>query len=123
MLTWRNPSTIIGSRYSACDLQHSNHGRYAYNPLLSALTQDCIAKETGRHPRRRPVRHLALHGRSGGELHRRHGGDQAAGVREQTVTMETLLDALDRNWQGYENLRQQMIACAPKYANDQAVRR
>ena len=35
----------IGSRYITCDLQHSNHGRYAYNPLLSALTQDCIEKE------------------------------------------------------------------------------
>ena len=34
--------------------------------------------------------------------------------------METLLDALAQNWQGYENLRQQIIARAPKYANDQA---
>jgi formate C-acetyltransferase len=39
---------------------------------------------------------------------------------EKSVTMDTLLEALAANWQGYENLRQRIIAGAPKYANDQA---
>jgi pyruvate-formate lyase len=34
----------IGSRYTTCDLQHSNHGRYAYNPMLSALTRTASKK-------------------------------------------------------------------------------
>ena len=34
--------------------------------------------------------------------------------------MTTVLDALDRTWQGYEDLRQRMVARAPKFANDNA---
>ncbi len=110
----------IGSRYSTCDLQHSNHGRYAYNPLLSALTQDCIAKEQDiiRGGARYAIWHCMAEAVP-------NCIDAMAAIKhmvfdEKIVTMDTLLDALAKNWQGYETLRQQLIACAPKYANDQA---
>ncbi len=110
----------IGSRYTTCDLQHSNHGRYAYNPMLSALTQDCIAKEQDiiRGGARYAIWHCMAEAVA-------NCIDAMAAIKqmvfdEKSVTMDTLLDALAKNWQGYENLRQQLIACAPKYANDQA---
>jgi choline trimethylamine-lyase len=110
----------IGSRYTTCDLQHSNHGRYAYNPLLSALTQDCIAKEQDiiRGGARYAIWHCMAEAVA-------NCIDALAAIKklvfdEKIVSMDTLLDALASNWQGSENLRQQVIACAPKYANDQA---
>ena len=110
----------IGSRYTTCDLQHSKHGRYAYNPMLSALTQDCIAKEQDiiRGGARYAIWHCMAEAVA-------NCIDAMAAIKqmvfdEKIVTMDTLLDALANNWQGYENLRQQLIACSPKYANDQA---
>ena len=110
----------IGRGYTTCELQHSNHGRYAYNPLLSALTQDCIAKEEDiiRGGARYAIWHCMAEAVA-------NCIDALAAIRQvvfdqKLVSMDTLLDALAQNWQGYENLRQQLIACAPKYANDQA---
>lgn len=37
---------------------------------------------------------------------------------EKTLTWDTLLDALDKNWEGYEDLRQMCVNKAPKYCND-----
>ena len=110
----------IGSRYTTCDLQHSNHGRYAYNPLLSALTQDCIERE--QDVIRGGARYALWHCMAEAVA---HCIDALAAIKrlvfdEQAVTMDTLLDALDQNWQGYETLRQRIIASAPKFANDQA---
>lgn len=109
----------IGSRYLTCELQHSNHGRYAYNPLLSALTQDCIekAQDVIRGGARYAIWHCMAEAVA-------NCIDAMAAIKklvfdEKTLAMETLLDALAQNWQGYETLRQQIIARAPKYANDQ----
>jgi pyruvate-formate lyase len=110
----------IGSRYLTCDLQHSNHGRYAYNPMLSALTQDCIEKEQDiiRGGARYAIWHCMAEAVA-------NCIDAMAAIKQMVfekrmVTMDTLLEALSSNWRGYENLRQQLISCAPKYANDQA---
>jgi len=110
----------IGSRYLTCNLQHSNHGRYAHNPLLSALTQDCIDKEQDiiRGGARYAIWHCMAEAVP-------NCIDAMAAIKQlvfddKVVTIDTLLNALDSNWQGYENLRQRLIGCAPKYANDQA---
>lgn len=110
----------VGSRYSNCSLQHSNHGRYAYNPLLSALTQDCIEKE--QDVIRGGARYVIWHCMAEAVA---NCIDAMAVIKyavyeQKIVPMDTLLDALARNWQGYETLRQQIISCAPKYANNQA---
>jgi formate C-acetyltransferase len=110
----------IGSRYGTCDLQHSNHGRYAYNPLLSALNQDCIEKE--QDVIRGGARYVIWHCMAEAVA---NCIDAMSAIKQlvfdtKTVSMDTLLDALATNWQGRENLRHQLIACAPKYANDQA---
>ena len=111
---------FIGSRYTTCDLQHSNHGRYAYNPLLSALTQDCIARE--KDVIRGGARYAIWHCMAEAVA---NCIDAMSAVRrlvfdEKSVTLDTVLDALEHNWQGYETLRQRLIASAPKYANDEA---
>ncbi|MBI2940988.1 MAG: hypothetical protein HYY04_11190 [Chloroflexi bacterium] len=110
----------IGGRYPRCDLFHSGHGRYSYNPLLSALIQDCVDRETDviRGGARYGIWHVM------GEAVA-NCVDALAAIKklvydERAVSMDVVLDALDQNWQGHENLRQQMIARAPKFANDSA---
>jgi len=37
---------------------------------------------------------------------------------EKKITMKELIEILDRNWEGREDLRQMMLTQAPKYGND-----
>ena len=109
---------FIGSGYHRGDLFHSGHGRYSYNPLLSALIQDCIAQEKSviRGGARYVIWHLM--GEAVANCIDALGAIKTLVFDEKTVTMGVVLDALEKNWQGYENLRQQMITRAPKFAND-----
>ena len=108
----------IGSRYYTGELYHSGHGRYAYNPLLSALIRDCVANETDAI--RGGARYVTWIVMAEAVA---NCTDAMAAIKRlvydtKTVSMETVLDALAKNWVGYEDLRQQMIARAPKFAND-----
>jgi len=110
--------SYFGSQLSSGNLFHSSHGRYSYNPILSALVKDSIQREVDiiRSGARYSIWHLM------GEAVP-NCIDALAAIKklvydEKKVSMETILDALEKNWSGYENLRQQMIARAPKYAND-----
>ena len=89
------------------------------DPLLSALTRDCIA------------RGLDINN-GGAEFPRQHGvgicgpatiADSLAAIKklvfeEKRIPKDQLLAALRNNFEGYEVLRQTLINCAPKYGND-----
>jgi formate C-acetyltransferase len=108
----------VGARYFACDLYHSGHGRYSFNPLLSALTRDCIAREAD--VIRGGARYVIWHvmGEAVANCIDALAAIKTLVFEQRTVDMATLLDALECNWQGHETLRQQLIARAPKFAND-----
>ena len=108
----------IGEGIANGTLEHSNHGKYSFNPLLSALTQDCIQNEQDviRGGARYTIWHVM------GEAVA-NAIDSMAAIKqmvytERSLSMDELLDALDRNWDGYENLRNRLVARAPKFAND-----
>ncbi len=108
----------FGEHLTRGDLAHSNHGRTAYNPLLSALVQDCLAREKDiiRGGARYAIWHVM------GEAVA-NAIDALAALKklvydEKKVSLDEVLDALAQNWAGHENLRQQMISRAPKFAND-----
>lgn len=89
------------------------------DPLLSALTRDCIA------------RGLDIND-GGAEFPRQHGvgmvgpatiADSLAAVKklvfeEKRITKGELVSALKNNFENCEILRQTLINCAPKYGND-----
>ena len=89
------------------------------DPLLSALTRDCIARGKD------------ING-GGSEFFRLHGigmmglatlTDSLAAVKklvfeEKRITPERLVRALKNDFYGEEELRQTLINCAPKYGND-----
>jgi len=99
-------------------LEHSGHGKYCYNPLLSALTRDCIENEEDliRGGARYTIWHVM------GEA-LANSIDAMAAVKkmvfeDKTLTMGELLTALEADWEGFENLRRRIISKIPKFAND-----
>ena len=108
----------IGEGIANGTLEHSNHGKYSFNPLLSALTEDCIQNEQDviRGGARYTIWHVM------GEAVA-NAIDSMAAIKqmvyvERSLSMDDLLTALDNNWEGYANLRARLIARAPKFAND-----
>ena len=96
----------FGAHLTSGDLAHSNHGRTAYNPLLSALVQDCLSREKDiiRGGARYAIWHVM------GEAVA-NAIDALAALKklvydERKVSLEDVLAALANNWDGYENLRQ-----------------
>ena len=108
----------IGKGIASGTLEHSNHGKYSFNPLLSALTLDCIENE--RDVIRGGARYTIWHVMGEAVA---NAIDSMAAIKmmvyeEQSLTMDELLAALEKDWAGYENLRGRLAARAPKYAND-----
>lgn len=112
----------IGQRYDGTDTAPWGHGRFAYNPLLSALIRDSIARgrDVLQGGARYPIWHVM------GEAVSNCTDAMAAIKRlvfdQRAVSLAELIAALDRNWSGPgdETLRQRILARAPKYANDDA---
>ena len=100
--------------YNIVDILYQD---YLPRPFLSALMDGCI--ESGRDLRRwrylgrtqiQPIGQITL-------------ADSIAATKklvfdEKRVSMSELIDALQKNWEGKENLRQMFINEAPKFGND-----
>ena len=109
---------LIGKGVADGTLEHSNHGKYNYNPLLSALTLDCLKNEEDviRGGARYTVWHVM------GEAVA-NAIDAMTAVKklvfdEGSVTISELSTALEAGWEGHENLRQRFATGAPGFAND-----
>lgn len=108
----------IGSGVVNGTLEHSGHGKYCYNPLLSALVLDCIERE--RDVTRRGGRYTIWHlmGEAVANTIDAMAAIKKLVFEEKSISMDDLLDALDADWEGHEDLRRCIIARAPKFAND-----
>jgi len=96
----------------------SLYEKYLPRPFYSAFLEGCI--ETGKDSRKwaypSPVHDICI------ILGPTNVADGITAVRklvfeEKQISMDTLLKALDKNWEGYEDVRQMMMR-APKYGND-----
>jgi formate C-acetyltransferase len=109
---------FIGSGLADGTLEQSSHGKYKYNPFLSALTFDCISSEKDviRGGARYTIWHVM------GEAVA-NAIDAMAAIKKMvfedcTITMDALLGALNVNWDGHEDLRQRIMARCSKFANN-----
>lgn len=94
------------------------HAELAPLPFISVMTDDCIEKC-------QDVTHGGARYNTTGPLAVgvANVADSLAAIKklvfeEKLVSMGTLMDALDRDFEGYEDLRQMLINRAPKYGND-----
>ena len=89
------------------------------SPLLSALTQDCIAR--GLDVNAGGARYAANHGIAGMGIG--STADALAGMKRMVYdtrefTVAQMLTMLSRNFEGCERERDRLLTCAPKYGND-----
>ena len=109
---------FIGRGLAEGTLEQSSHGKYKYNPFLSALTFDCVANE--RDVIRGGARYTIWHimGEAVANAIDAMGAIKKMVFEDHILTMDALLDALEANWDGHEDLRQRILARCPKFANN-----
>lgn len=87
-------------------------------PFTSAVIDDCIATATDWHAGGSRYKIATMSGVAVGTV-----ADALAGIRthvfeKRSFGMAALVEALDRNWEGHEILRQTLINKTPHYGND-----
>jgi formate C-acetyltransferase len=87
-------------------------------PFTSALIDDCIERALDWHAGGSHYKIATMSGVAVGTV-----ADSLAGVKKHVFddrawTMAQLKDALDRNWDGYDVLRQALVNRTPQYGND-----
>lgn len=91
-------------------------------PYISCFVQDCIGKARDRSDGGA----LINSGMTPRGIGLADVADSLAAIKtlvfdEKVLTMETLLEAIEANFEGYEPIRQMLINKAPKYGNDDAI--
>lgn len=96
---------------------NGSHGPFSSNPLLSALTKDCVENltDTCHRGARYDLWHILCEAVS-------NAADAAAAIQkfvfeEKVVTLPVLVEILKNNWEGYETLRLRFINEAAKFGN------
>ncbi|MDP7226917.1 MAG: pyruvate formate lyase family protein, partial [SAR202 cluster bacterium] len=100
------------------NLEHSNHGRYCFSPLLSCLTRDCI--KNGQDAIRGGARYTIWHVMGEAVA---NAADALAAIKkmvfeDRDMSLDELLAVLQSDWDGYDLLRQRFITRFPKWGND-----
>jgi len=102
-----------------CKLERANNSLYEEflpRPFYSAIVDDCIERgQDGRKFAYLSSTFCVIIGVT-------NVADSIAAINkvvfdDKKVTMDELIKAMDKNWRGYENIRQLMLQ-APKYGND-----
>ena len=108
----------IGKGVEDGTLEHSSHGKYCFNPLLSALTLDCLEKE--KDITKGGARYIIWHimGEAVANAIDSMAAMKKTVYEDKTLTMDEILTSLESDWKGNENLRRRLVAKVPKFAND-----
>ena len=94
------------------------YARWCPVPFTSALVDDCIARGVDWHAGGSHYKIATVSGVAVGTV-----ADALSGIRTHVfetcqVSMAELVEALDRNWEGAETLRQVLVNRTPHYGND-----
>lgn len=108
----------IGNAIKNDTLEHSNHGKYCWNPLLSAMTLDCV--ENKQDVIRNGARYVIWHvmGEAVSNAVNAMSAIKKMVFEDRSLGMDELKQALDADWGGHDILRQRLMARAPKWANN-----
>ncbi|MFX0188442.1 MAG: pyruvate formate lyase family protein [Candidatus Hodarchaeota archaeon] len=102
-----------------CNLERANNSlyeKYLPRPFYSAIVDDCIKKGQDSRKFAYPSSTFCV------IIGITNAADSIAAINkvvfeDKKVSMDELIKAMDKNWRGYENIRQLMLQ-APKYGND-----
>ncbi|MBI2859598.1 MAG: formate C-acetyltransferase/glycerol dehydratase family glycyl radical enzyme, partial [Chloroflexi bacterium] len=101
------------------NILHQTRNQTAAYPFLSAVQRDCIqaGKDIGSAEVGYPLLYTAVNLRGMQTVANSLAAMKRLVFEDHRVTMDELLDALSKNFEGYEELRQLCLA-APKWGND-----
>jgi formate C-acetyltransferase len=110
----------IGNAIKDDTLEHSSHGKYNWNPLLSAMTLDCIDNQ--QDVIRNGARYIIWHvmGEAVSNAVNSMSAIKKMVYEDKSLTMSELKEALDADWGGHDIVRQRLMARSPKWANNDA---
>jgi formate C-acetyltransferase len=102
------------------DIVRDIYARHCPVPFTSAVIDDCIATATDWHAGGSRYKIATMSGVAVGTV-----ADALSGIKKhvfdkRTFGMAELIQALDRNWEGHEIMRQILINKTPHYGNDDA---
>jgi formate C-acetyltransferase len=108
----------IGNAIKNDTLEHSNHGKYNWNPFLSAMTLDCI--DNKQDVIRNGARYVIWHvmGEAVSNTVNSMSAIKKMVYEDKSLTISELKEALDADWGGHDILRQRLMARAPRWANN-----
>jgi formate C-acetyltransferase len=108
----------IGNAIKTDTLEHSNHGKYNWNPFLSAMTLDCI--DNKQDVIRNGARYVIWHvmGEAVSNTVNSMSAIKKMVYEDGSLSISELKEALDADWGGHDILRQRLMARAPKWANN-----
>ena len=109
---------FAGIKIQGSNIIEALYAKYMPVPFLSVITADCIAKGKDYNAGGARYNTSYIQGVGIGTV-----TDSLAAIKhyvfdKQELTMKTLLDALDSDFEGQEVLRQKLFNDAPKYGND-----
>lgn len=94
------------------------YARYCPVPFTSAVIDDCIAIATDWHAGGSRYKIATMSGVAVGTVSDALSGIKTHVFEKRTVAMAELIEALDRNWEGWEVLRHVLVNKTPHYGND-----
>lgn len=100
------------------DIVRAIYARWCPVPFTSAVVDDCVRDAVDWHAGGSRYKIATMSGVAVGTV-----ADALAGIRRHvfeagTATMAQLVEALDRDWEGQELLRQRLVNKTPHYGND-----
>jgi pyruvate formate-lyase/glycerol dehydratase family glycyl radical enzyme len=109
---------FVGVKVRYDDIVRDIYATHCPVPFTSAVIDDCIDKATDWHAGGAHYKIATMSGVAVGTV-----ADSLAAIKrhvfdERTVTMARLKEALDRDWEGFETLRQAFVNKTPHYGND-----
>ncbi len=111
-------SYFVGMKVHYDNIVRDVYATWCPVPLTSAVIDDCVANAVDWHAGGSHYKIATMSGVAIGTV-----ADSLAGIRKQVFddrafTMAQLKEALDRNWEGFERMRQALINDTPHYGND-----
>jgi formate C-acetyltransferase len=109
---------FVGMKVRYDNIVRDIYARHCPVPFTSAVIDDCIATATDWHAGGSRYKIATMSGVAVGTV-----ADALSAIRTHVfergeIGMAELVDALDRNWQGCEALRQALVNKTPHYGND-----
>lgn len=112
-------SAYVNEMVSALNIIEKTHAKYHPLPYFSLLMDDCVEKALDITAGGARYNYTGPQGVGLGNVANSMAAIKKLVFEDKKISMKELIDALDKNFEGQEYLRQMLINKAPKWGNDE----